>query len=163
MNSSMTRLTQKFSTMAAVALWARPHTWGLGLVCLDPGHHPPTPWCPWHGILYPALGKFKEFQDGTCKPRGVPRVFVQLSVWEECLLGPLGRPQGASHWGAAARADWTELGQPHRSPSVDVWEAVSSWVEVGGNVFFCDVVVLVLASRVAFRAETGMDSVDRGN
>ena len=24
-------------------------------------------------------------------------VFVQLSVWEECLLGPLGRPQGASH------------------------------------------------------------------
>ena len=50
--------------MAAVVIWARPHTWGLGLVCLDPGHHPPTPWCPWHGILYPALGKVKECHYG---------------------------------------------------------------------------------------------------
>ena len=41
--------------------WARPHTCGLGLVCLDPGHHPPTAWCPWHGINYPALGEVKEF------------------------------------------------------------------------------------------------------
>ena len=46
------------------------------LVCLDPGHHPPTPWCPWHGILYPALGKVKECLYGNDEPPGVPLDFL---------------------------------------------------------------------------------------
>ena len=140
-----------------MVLWARPHTWGLGLVCLDPGHHPPTPWCPWHGILYPALGKVKESHYGNDEPLWIPLDFP-------CALGAVVWPRrGAAHWGAAARGDWRYLGHPRRSPSVDVSEAASSWVEEGGSMFFADVDLLVCASHVACHAEIWrMGFVDRG-